>query len=209
MLPASYATPVAVVLVVGGLLACSAGYRLFRLVLGFFGFMVGAMVTTSTLGEAGTWTLVVAAVVGGLVGATLMIAAYFVGVGLVGAGLAVLGLNVIWQAIAGDPPTALLVLVAVLGALGALSIVKFVVIFGTALAGSWTAIIGGLALRGNEDALRAAAAGDVWVLYPLGPGAADWWLIGLWLGLSLVGVVIQMATSKKKRKKSKDKAQDK
>jgi len=201
MLPASYATPVAVVLTLGGLLACFAGYRLFRLVLGFFGFILGAMVTTSTMGEAGTWTLIVATVVGGLVGATLMIAAYFVGVGLVGAGLAVLGLNVLWRLFGGDPPTAVLVIVAVLGALGALSIARFVVIFGTALAGSWTAIIGGLALRGNEEALRAAAAGDVWVVYPLGPVDGSWWLTILWLGLALLGVIVQMSTSRGRRKR--------
>jgi len=203
MLPASYATPVAAVLLVGGLLACFAGYRLFRLVLGFFGFILGAMVTTSTLGEAGTWTLIVATVVGGLVGATLMIAAYFVGVGLVGAGLAVLGLNVLWHLFGGDPPTVVLVVVAVLGALGALSIARFVVIFGTALGGSWTAIIGGLALRGDEEALRAAAAGDVWVVYPLGPAEGSWWVTAAWLALALVGVVVQMSTSKGRRKRIK------
>ncbi len=200
MLPAEYATTFAAILVVGGLLACFAGYRLFRVVLGFFGFMVGAMVTTSTLGEAGTWTLLVSALVGGLVGATLMIAAYFVGVGLVGAGLSVLGLNVLWRLIGGEPPTVVLVVVAVLGALGALSIARLVVIFGTALAGSWTAIVGALALRGNPDAVNAAAAGDVWVFYPLGPVEGGWLITGVWLALTLAGVVVQMSTSKKKKR---------
>jgi hypothetical protein len=152
------------------------------------------------MGEAGAWTLVAAAVVGGLVGALLMIAAYFVGVGLVGAGLAVLGLNVAWRFFGGDPPTALLVIVAVLGALGALSIARMVVIFGTALAGAWTLIIGVLALRGDPDAMQAAAAGDIWVLYPLGPQDGGWWLLLAWLGLALAGIVVQMATSGKRRK---------
>ena len=201
MLPASYATPVAVVFVAGGLLACFAGYRLFRLVLGLYGFILGAMVTTSTLGEASMWTLVLAAVVGGLVGATLMIAAYFVGVGLVGAGLAVLGLNVFWRLIGGDPPTVVLVIIAVLGALGALSIAKLVVIFGTALAGSWTAIIGGLALAGTGDTLSAAAAGDLWVVYPLGPIEGRLWLLVVWLVLTLAGVVVQMSTSRRRKRK--------
>jgi hypothetical protein len=200
MLPASYASVAAVVLVVGGVLACFAGYRLFRLVLGLYGFMLGAVITTSAMGEAGTWTLVAAALVGGLVGALLMIAAYFVGVGLVGAGLAVLGLNVAWRLVGGDPPTALLVIVAVLGALGALSIARMVVIFGTALAGAWTLIIGTLALQGDADALQAAAAGDVWVLYPLGPQDGNWWLLLAWLGIALAGILVQMATGKKKRK---------
>ena len=50
MLPASYAAPTAAILAVGGLLACFAGYRLFRLVLGIYGFILGAMVTTSFMG---------------------------------------------------------------------------------------------------------------------------------------------------------------
>jgi len=204
MLPAAYATPVAAILVAGGLLACFTGYRLFRLVLGLYGFMLGAMVTTSTLGEAATWTLLVAALVGGLVGATLMIAAYFVGVGLVGAGLSVLGLNLLWRFVGGEPPTVALVIVAVLGALGALSIARFVVIFGTALAGSWTAIVGALALRGNPDAINAAAAGDVWVFYPLGPVEGGWLVTGVWLALTLAGVVVQMSTSKKKQRGKKE-----
>ena len=49
MLPASYATPTAAVLALGGLLACFAGYRLFRFVLGLYGFIVGAVLATSLI----------------------------------------------------------------------------------------------------------------------------------------------------------------
>ena len=40
MLPASFQTPAAIILVLGGLLSCFAGYRVFRVVLGFFGFVL-------------------------------------------------------------------------------------------------------------------------------------------------------------------------
>ena len=201
MLPASYAMPAAGVLALGGFLACFAGHRLFRLLLGVYGFILGAMYTTTMMGGANTWTLVVSAVVGGLCGALLMIAAYFLGVGLVGAGLAALGLNFIWRYIGGDPPTVVLVIACVFGALGALSAVRFVVIFGTALAGSWTLIVGALALMGDPAATRAASAKDVWVLYPLDPSPHPWWLTFAWIGLAILGVVVQLATSKKKSKK--------
>jgi hypothetical protein len=134
MLPASYATGTAVLLAVGGLLACFAGFRLFRFVLGLYGFLFGAFIATSVMGTASTWALVVAAVAGGVVGALLMVAAYFMGVGLVGAGLAAFAMNVIWRFIGGDPPTWLLVIVCVVGALAALSVVRWVVITGTAIA---------------------------------------------------------------------------
>ena len=196
MLPASYATPAAAVLAMGGLLACFAGYRLFRLVLGLYGLILGAMITTSWMGASSTWTLIVAGVVGGLLGALLMVAAYFVGVGLIGAGLAALVINLVWRMIGGEPPTIVLVLGCVLGALGALSVVRYVVIAGTAIAGSWTMIVGVVGLLGDRDALRAASAGDVWVFYPLDPIPDRWWYTVLWVAFSVVGAAVQITTGK-------------
>jgi hypothetical protein len=206
MLPASYATPTAAILALGGLLACFAGYRLFRLVLGIYGFVLGAMITTHFMAPSNTWGLVMAAVVGGLCGAVLMIAAYFMGVGLVGAGLSAALLHVVWRVVGGEPPTAVLVIVCVVGALAALSIARFVVIFGTALAGAWTLIIGVLAFRGDPAAVSAANDGNVWILYPLDPLLGHWWYTALWFAIALAGVVVQLATSKGKKIKAKKKA---
>jgi hypothetical protein len=210
MFPAAYATPAAVILIVGGLLACFAGYRLFRFVLGVYGFIFGAAVTTQVMGASHTMiALAVSALVGGLVGAGLMVAAYFVGVGLIGAGLGLLALNAGWHAVAHvDPPVLAVVIVSVVGALAALSFVRYVVVFGTALSGSWTAMLGALALTGDRAAAHAASAGDVWVFYPLGPPSQPWWAPIVWLCLALVGVVVQLSTTtrtaglKKKPKKS-------
>lgn len=197
MLPASFAMPTAVVLTVGGLIACFAGYRLFRIVLGIFGFVIGAMVTTSIIGAQSTIALVAAAVVGGLVGSVLMVAAYFIGVGLLGAGLAALGLNALWHTFSGDPPTVVLVVVCVLGALGALSIQRYVIIFGTALGGAWTALFGGLALMGNSTAKHAMSSTGGWILYPLDPLPNFWWTVPAWLVLGLMGALLQMATTRR------------
>ena len=43
MLPAAYQVPAAVILLAGGFLACFLGYRLFKVVLGVFGFIIGAL----------------------------------------------------------------------------------------------------------------------------------------------------------------------
>jgi hypothetical protein len=200
MLPASYATGTAVLLAVGGLLACFAGYRLFRFVLGLYGFLFGAFMASSIMGPGNMWALVVAALAGGVLGAVLMVAAYFMGVGLVGAGLSALAVNVIWRFIGGDPPTWLLVIVCVVGALAALSVVRWVVIFGTAIAGAWTIIVAALALMGDPAAARAATAGDVWILYPLGATGGQMWQVAAWFGLTVVGVVVQTVTTKGKRR---------
>ena len=197
MLPVAYATPVAVILLVGGLLACFAGYRLFRVVLGIYGFMFGAAMTISYMGQVNTFALILAAVVGGLVGAVLMVAAYFIGVGLVGAGLVAVALESGWQAVRHrEPPVILLVIVAVLGALLALSVVRFVVVFGTALGGSWTAILGGLSLGAGRISERLAAPGGP-SLYPLEPAPSRWWFYVAWIVLALVGAFVQLSTTTK------------
>ena len=93
MVPGAYAVPAAVILVISGALACFGGFRLFRIVLGVYGFILGAMVTTSVMGTSSTGALILAAVVGGLIGSVLMVAAYFVGIGLIGAALASLAVR--------------------------------------------------------------------------------------------------------------------
>jgi hypothetical protein len=203
MLPASFATPAAIILTLGGLIACFGGYRLFRFVLGLYGFYLGAIVTTAFMPPTNTWALVMAAIVGGVVGALLIVGAYFVGVGLIGAGLAALALLSGWHAIMhAEPPTVVLVVVAVLGALGALSIVRYVVVFGSAIAGSWTAVVGGLALT-IDKSRHAGQSNDLWVLYPLDPMQGRWWVLGVWLALTIAGVVTQLATTSKTGKRKK------
>jgi len=197
MLPAAYAVPVAAVLALSGAVACFAGYRLFRIVLGVYGFILGAMVTSSVMGTANTWALVLAAVVGGVIGSGLMIAAYFVGVGLVGAGLASLAVHMVWRVIGGDPPTFLLVGMAVLGALGALKVARYVVVIGTALAGSWTLIVGGLALAGDRVGAMTVTSENIWVVYGAGPLPTSWWVTGTWVVLATLGAVVQMSTTSK------------
>ena len=54
MLPASLQMPAAIVLVAGGLLSCFAGYRVFRVVLGIYGFILGALLASSLMGTEQT-----------------------------------------------------------------------------------------------------------------------------------------------------------
>ena len=57
MLPLSIQVPASVVLLAGGAVACFAGYRLFRLVLGVYGFILGALIASSSIGAGDTWTV--------------------------------------------------------------------------------------------------------------------------------------------------------
>ena len=199
MLPHAYETTTAVALVLAGALSCFAGYRFFRLVLGVFGFMLGAMVASSIMGVSNTAGMLIAALVGGLVGAIIFVLGYFVGVALVGAGMGTTIAHVVWAAIRGtEAPWQLIVLASVAGALGAMALQRYVVIVGTAFAGSWTIVLGGTALAGDRAA-HAAAAADPWILYPLNPLPGARWIYAAWIALGLVGTGVQLALTAKKR----------
>jgi hypothetical protein len=204
MIPASYTTTAAALFAIGGLVTCFAGYRLFRFVLGLYGFFLGWTVGSAMTDPGGSAFLhLMAGLAGGVIGAVVMVFAYFVGVGLIGAGLAALALNFIWRALGGEPPTLILVIVCVVGAVLALNVQRWIVIFGTALAGSWTALVGGTALFGDGAALRAASAPNVWVVYPTNLMPGGWWITLAWFVLAILGVVVQMSTSSKTGKKKK------
>ena len=192
MLPATYQIPAAIVLLIGGTVACFFGYRLFRIVLAIFGFIVGAFASSSVFGVSDTGPMIVAAVVGGLIGAGLLIAAYFVGVALVGAGLGAAAANLAFAATDQDPHFLVLVLFTIVGAAGAMYLQRYFIIVGTAFGGAWTLIVGVMALVGNPTALAAAAAGDVWVAYPMNPAPGQSWVPLAWIVLGLVGTGVQL-----------------
>lgn len=193
MLPAAYQLPAAIVLLVGGALACFFGYRMFRWVLAVFGLILGAMAASSVFGPSDTLPMLVAALVGGLVGAGILFAAYFVGVALVGAGLGALVANLLFAARDGDPPLVAVILCAIVGATAATYLQRYFIIVGTAFGGAWTLIVGAMAVAGDRAALQAAAAGDVWVLYPLDPAPGRRWVPVVWIVLGLVGTGVQLA----------------
>ena len=200
MLPASFQTPAAIILVLGGLLSCFAGYRVFRVVLGFFGFVLGALLTSSIMGTDQTVWMIVAAVVGGIVGALILVAAYFVGVALIGAGVGALLVNLIWASLGREPHIVIVILFAIAGALAALALQRYVIIVATGFGGAWTTIVGALALMGDKLAVEAAARNNVWLAYPMNPAPGQRWVIAAWLVLGLVGVIVQLSVTAKGKK---------
>jgi len=207
MVPATFATSVAVIFIAGGLLTCFGGYRLFRFVLGLYGFYAGAMIGSSSVDPGSTFAVIMGLLVGGVAGAIVMVFAYFVAVGLAGAGLAATALHLVWRLVgSGDPPTLVLILVCVVGAVLALQVQRTVVIVGTAVLGAWTAVTGMMAFIGEPNALNAASAPNIRVIYPadLFP-SSNYVLLGM-ITLAVVGMAVQFktttATGKKRLKKT-------
>jgi len=198
MLPISYELLAAIVLVIGGALACFAGYRLFRVVLAIYGFILGAMLASSMVAASNAAGLVVAAIVGGLVGAVVLMLAYLVGIALVGAGLGALVAHFAAQYVGpGDPPPIVLIVLAVIGAIGAMLLQRYVIIAATAFGGAWTMIVGLFAIGADRRAARAAAR--VWILYPVNPAPGQRWVMIAGMILGLVGTAVQLGLTARKR----------
>ena len=199
MLPQAYELPAAIVLVLGGALSCFAGYRLFKVVLALYGFILGAMLATSMLNVASTLGAIVAAAVGGIAGALILVFAYFVGIALVGAGLGALIAHAGWTSMrAGDPPALLVIGLAVLGSIGAMVLQRYVIVVSTAFGGAWTLILGAMAIGGDAATAKAARSADAWIPYPTGDSMSGWVLIA-WIALGLVGMVVQLGVTGRKK----------
>jgi hypothetical protein len=199
MLPASFQTPAALILLAGGLIACFAGYRVFRIVLGIYGFILGALLASSAMGTEHTLWMIGAALLGGIVGALILIAAYFVGVALLGAGIGALAASLIWASLGREPHALVVIVFAIAGALAALALQRFVIVGATAFGGAWTIIVGALALAGNRLAIDAAARNNVWLAYPMNPAPGQHWVVFVWIALGIIGSIVQLGITAKGR----------
>ncbi len=192
MLPVSYQMPAAIVLLVCGMMACVAGFRLLRYVLGAFGFIIGGLAASSLLGTNEPAYLVGTFLLGGIAGAVIMVAASFIGVALVGAGVGAAALTLAWAQLSGDPHPYAVILASVAGAWLATWLQRYVTVVGTAFGGAWAMLVGGLALSGDRAKLAAAAAGDVWVPYPMHPAPGQAWVPWAWVALGIAGLMMQL-----------------
>lgn len=199
MIPATFQTPAAVVLLLGGLLACFAGYRVFRIVLAIYGFILGALLASSFMGTEQTLWMIATWIAGGLAGALILLVAYFAGVALLGAGIGAAAAHLIWAAFKAEPALLVLILFSITGALAALALQRYVIIIATAFGGAQTALVGAAALIGDAGAAQAATRA-IYRVYPLDPMPNTYWDTTAALVLGAVGVLVQLAVTAKGRK---------
>jgi hypothetical protein len=185
--------------VLPSLLACFAGYRVFRIVLAIYGFILGALLASSFMGTEQTLWMVLAWVAGGLVGALILIVAYFAGVALLGAGIGAAAAHLLWASFKAEPGMIAVIAFSVAGALAALALQRYVIIIATAFGGAQTALVGAAALLGDTGAAQAATRA-VYRVYPIDPMPNTYWDALISLGLGIAGLIVQLAITAKGRK---------
>jgi Domain of unknown function (DUF4203) len=201
MLPSAYQLPAGVLLVVLGLVSCFAGYRLLRAVLTVYGFVLGAFFASTLVAPSDTAAILVALAVGGLLGALVLYAGFFVGVVLVGAGFGATMAHAAWVQWRGSDPGVLTVLFfGVAGAALAALLERQIVSVATAFLGAQTAVAG-LAAYLARGTARHPGLDDVWVGHLGIPAFGRRWTFLAWVALGLVGSLVQLqfGTSRRSR----------
>ena len=139
-----------------------------------------------------TLWLLLGALIGGVLGATVMVVFYFIGVFLMGALAGALVADTIGQAFGVDLHWLVLIIAAVTVGVMALFFQRYAIILATALSGAWTAVastfslISGQELRLRQVFAQAAAQRA---------GLALWIVLVTWLVLAVAGVVVQLRTT--------------
>ena len=182
-----------------GLVACLAGYVVFRLVLPILGFLVGlglgaqlaaTLFNQPYLGSPLSWVVAIAV---GLLIATVAFIWWYVSVALTIAGLGYaigfgvahgLGLQPTAELVAGVAVAVVFALIALI-----LRVPIAIVIVVTAFWGS-SALIGGVLVLVNRIEPSQLRNGTVDVIIGGSP-----WLLAVWIGLGIVGVVVQWLTT--------------
>ena len=200
MLPSNFQLPAGVVLVAVGLVACFAGYRLLRYVLAIYGFVIGAFFASSLVAPSDSTAMLVAILLGGIVGAVILWAAYFAGVMLIGAGVGSVASHAVWLQVTGrEPGTMIVLLFAAAGAAIAAISQRYVVVVATAFAGAQTAVAGALALISGRPVHRPGID-DVWIPHIGIPELGRHWPFVAWVILGCIGVASQLASGGSKKR---------
>lgn len=189
------ATLIALVSIAFGLLNCFFGYRIFRVMLGVYGFFLGAVAGfafVSNVANGQVLWLLLGILVGGLLGAALMVVFYFVGVFVVGALAGAILVDTVGLSIGVDLPLVVTIVVALVAGVAALFFQRFAIIVATALSGAWAAVGGTFSLiSGQELRLRQVFAQPT----TQRAGVALWIVLLLWLALTVAGAVVQFRTT--------------
>jgi hypothetical protein len=191
-----------VVLVGLGVVTCFLGYRLFRVILGIWGFLAGVGIAVSLLQGVALNALlkILIAVAGGIVGGALVSVLYLLGVFLFGAGFGLLVATTIQDSLHLVAPTwPLLIGLGVLGGIAALILQRPLIKLFTAFGGAWILVtcFGALLLGCPLETFPAGCARSS----PSAPA-----ILVVWLVVGVLGYAAQsrMPPPPKERRRRKD-----
>lgn len=178
-----------------GALQCFFGYRIFKFILGFTGFLIGGVLAGAigySFSQEEAFAFL-AGLFGGFIGASLMVMLYYVGIFLIGALLGGFLGTVLYAVAENTPEPAILLILAVIAGVIALISQKFMIIVSTGFGGAWLVVTGitffttEIVDLSNFDQIFRSAGSHLYAI------------ILCWLALGIVGVIVQYRSEPKKK----------
>jgi uncharacterized membrane protein YeaQ/YmgE (transglycosylase-associated protein family) len=170
-----------------GTVQCFFGYRLFKIIIGIIGFIIGgALAGTISLAVSPEETVaLIAGLVGGIIGAMLLLTLYYVGIFFIGAFLGSIVGSFFYAVVEIGPEPITILIAAIITGIIALVIQKFMIIVSTSFGGSWL-IVTGIAY------FATGAVNPADIEYMLQSGGGLFYIILLgWIGLGTCGLIAQ------------------
>jgi hypothetical protein len=170
-----------------GMVQCFFGYRIFTIVIGLTGFLIGAVLGGAIGSDIFQENLLVliSGIVGGFIGAALMMLMYYFGVFAIGSILGIALGTAFFVLTKSNPVPAVLFILAVIGGVTAIIIQKSMIILSTSFGGAWI-VVTGIAYF-TTDAIDLTDIGE---LFRTGGNHLNTILI-FWIALGIVGVIVQ------------------
>lgn len=145
MLQPEHVGTTALIFLLAGILSSFLGYRLFKVILGIWGFIGGALITSYLLQyyfQIVGNSLIIGALVGGIAGVVLFLSLFKVGIFGLGALLGFSLATMVMAARGGTADPLVFGLSAGLGGIFALLLQRPMIIISTAFSGAWLLVIG-------------------------------------------------------------------
>ena len=199
MLPVAFQLPAGVVLLVVGLLACFAGYRLFRAVLTIYGFILGALFASSLVAPSNAPAMLIALGRRRARGRARALRRLLRrrDAGRRGAWRPAVARRSGSSGARTEPGWPVVLLFAVVGAAAGVYAQRVVVILATAFGGAQTAVAGVVALLAQPGAAQAWRGRRV----DRPPGARSGrpaWPFLAWLALGVAGALVQLRSGRRR-----------
>ena len=187
-----------------GAITCFFGYRIFKVVLGIFGFILGISIFGGiAFGMSGgeQEVAIIVGLVGGIIGAVLMVTVYFIGLFLLGVGLgSLLGVLLI-TGTEGSPEPVILFILAIIGGVFTVIFQKLTIIASTSLGGAWSVVSGIFHFVGWDFDPVQLFQNPIGLRYM---GTQYCIMFLCWLLLGIFGIVAQYKDSGKKKIEEKN-----
>ncbi|MDX1591134.1 MAG: DUF4203 domain-containing protein [Balneolaceae bacterium] len=173
--------------VIIGPVLCFFGYRLFKFVLGLIGFIIGGALTIaiSQYYIQNENISLILGMLGGFIGASLMVPLYFAGVFILGSLFGSLMGIVLYSLTGSSPdPVAMIIMMIIMGVV-AVAFEKFMIILSTAFAGAWSMLIGiTYFIAGTPNFISPEQVSDSHESY-------IFIFLLAWLAVGILGVLVQ------------------